>query len=212
MVETWRWPNASYSVLSIWLARDAQPAGGRAVDHQIGLQPLLLLIGIDVAQHRVVLQRRLQLRRPLVELRGACRLAACTDRPHCSAGRRRGCPAPAAGTACAPGTTRQLRGADRAITASMLPRCAERLQRDEHRSRCWSAAGTAAALAGKADHAAPPRDRAARSPSSASSFCCIAWNDVLWSACMPPISRPVSCCGKKPFGMIDEQPRRSGRS
>lgn len=28
----------------------------------------------------------------------------------------------------------------------------------------------------------------------------IAWNDVVWSAWMPPIMRPVSCCGKKPFG------------
>ena len=34
------------------------------------------------------------------------------------------------------------------------------------------------------------------------SFCCIAWNEMLWSACNPPIIRPVSCCGKKPFGTI----------
>ena len=33
------------------------------------------------------------------------------------------------------------------------------------------------------------------------SFCCISWNEMLWSAWMMPISRPVSCCGKKPFGM-----------
>ena len=37
---------------------------------------------------------------------------------------------------------------------------------------------------------------------TASSFCSIAWNEMLWSAWMPPIMRPVSCCGKKPFGMI----------
>ena len=28
---------------------------------------------------------------------------------------------------------------------------------------------------------------------------------MLWSAWMTPISRPVSCCGKKPFGTIDVQ-------
>ena len=34
------------------------------------------------------------------------------------------------------------------------------------------------------------------------SFCCIAWKEMLWSARMKPISRPVSCCGKKPLGTI----------
>ncbi len=32
------------------------------------------------------------------------------------------------------------------------------------------------------------------------SFCCIDWNEMLWSAWMPPMTRPVSCCGKKPLG------------
>ncbi len=29
---------------------------------------------------------------------------------------------------------------------------------------------------------------------------CMAWNEVDWSTWMPPISTPVSCCGKKPLG------------
>jgi hypothetical protein len=29
-------------------------------------------------------------------------------------------------------------------------------------------------------------------------FCCMSWNEMLWSAWMPPTSRPVSCCGKNP--------------
>ena len=29
--------------------------------------------------------------------------------------------------------------------------------------------------------------------------CCIAWNDVSWSAWIDPVRRPVSCCGKEPF-------------
>ena len=32
-------------------------------------------------------------------------------------------------------------------------------------------------------------------------FCCIAWNELDWSARIQPIRRPVSCCGKKPFGI-----------
>ncbi len=34
------------------------------------------------------------------------------------------------------------------------------------------------------------------------SFSRIAWNEMLWSAWMPPMRRPVSCCGKKPFGIV----------
>jgi hypothetical protein len=33
-------------------------------------------------------------------------------------------------------------------------------------------------------------------------FCCIAWNEMSWSAMMLPFKRPVSCCGKKPFGTM----------
>jgi hypothetical protein len=33
------------------------------------------------------------------------------------------------------------------------------------------------------------------------SFCCIDWNEVLWSAWIEPPMRPVSCCGKNPLGM-----------
>ncbi|MEY9685692.1 hypothetical protein ABIF13_006466 [Bradyrhizobium elkanii] len=32
------------------------------------------------------------------------------------------------------------------------------------------------------------------------SFCCISWNEVLWSAWIEPTSNPVSCCGTKPLG------------
>jgi len=30
----------------------------------------------------------------------------------------------------------------------------------------------------------------------------IAWKEMLWSARMPPMMRPVSCCGKKPLGIV----------
>ena len=29
----------------------------------------------------------------------------------------------------------------------------------------------------------------------------MAWNEVAWSACIEPMMRPVSCCGKKPLGI-----------
>ena len=36
----------------------------------------------------------------------------------------------------------------------------------------------------------------------ASSLPCIDWNELLWSARSPPVTRPVSCWGKKPLGTI----------
>ncbi len=47
---------------------DAQPRGGIAVDHQVGRQALVLLVGGDVAQLRHASRARLQLRRPGVQL------------------------------------------------------------------------------------------------------------------------------------------------
>ena len=35
-----------------------------------------------------------------------------------------------------------------------------------------------------------------------SSRCCIIWNELPWSACTLPTSTPVSCCGKKVFGIV----------
>ena len=37
------------------------------------------------------------------------------------------------------------------------------------------------------------------------SFRRIAWKEMLWSARMPPMMRPVSCCGKKPLGMVTKR-------
>ena len=211
MVETCRWPKASYSVLSIWLGVDAQPAGRVAVDQHVGFQSLLLLVGVHVAQHRVVLQRGGQLRRPFIQLGGCCRPAACTDRPRCSAGRRCACPGTGHEvTARAPGTTASLRRRP-AMTVSMSGALRQRLQRDEDRSGVGLAGAAAAALAGEADHVLRPPGRCCTMSAIWVSFSCIAWNEMLWSACMPPINRPVSCCGKKPFGMIDVQARRSAR-
>ncbi len=34
------------------------------------------------------------------------------------------------------------------------------------------------------------------------SFFFMAWKEICWSARMKPMMRPVSCCGKKPFGMM----------
>ncbi len=48
--------------------RDAEPRRRRAVDREIGLQPLLLLVGIDVGQLRHGLQRLGDARRPGVEI------------------------------------------------------------------------------------------------------------------------------------------------
>ena len=34
---------------------------------------------------------------------------------------------------------------------------------------------------------------------------CMAWKEMLWSARMPPLIWPVSCCGKKPFGAAENR-------
>ena len=38
-------------------------------------------------------------------------------------------------------------------------------------------------------------------PARRFSFSFIAWKEIDWSARTEPMRRPVSCCGKKPFGM-----------
>ena len=62
MMETSRWPKASYSVLSIARGRDPQARSGVAIDDQIGLRRLVLLVGGDIAQ----LGQRLELCHHLV--------------------------------------------------------------------------------------------------------------------------------------------------
>ena len=64
---------------------DAEPRRGRAVDHQIGLEPLVLLVGVDVAQLGQLLQRLEDLGRPGRRGRRACRPAACIGTARCSA-------------------------------------------------------------------------------------------------------------------------------
>ncbi len=52
MVETWRWPKASYSVLSInWGEMPKRAAVSRSYDH-LGLQSAILLIAVDVHDDR----------------------------------------------------------------------------------------------------------------------------------------------------------------
>ncbi len=40
---------------------------------------------------------------------------------------------------------------------------------------------------------------------SALSLPCMAWNEMLWSARIPPLIWPVSCCGKPPFGIAENR-------
>ena len=48
----------------------------------------------------------------------------------------------------------------------------------------------------------PTAGSSVMTPTTACSLCCIAWNDVSCAAWMAPVSRPLSCCGKNPFGTI----------
>ena len=178
---------------------DAQPACGGAVDHQVGFQALLLLVGIDVAQHRVVLQRGQQLRRPFVQHGGAVGLqgvlvggvalpaadADVLDRHQEQPGARHH-----RQFAAQPG--------DHLVDAGALR---QRFQGDEDLAGIGLTAATAAARAGETDHVLHGRI-VLHDIHQLRQLPCIAWNEMLWSAWMPPIIRPVSCCGKKPFGTI----------
>ena len=68
MVDTWAWPNARFSAVSI--ARGVMPRREAVapVDHERHLQPAVLLVGADVGELRDVAQRRLELRRPRAQL------------------------------------------------------------------------------------------------------------------------------------------------
>ncbi len=50
------------------LALEPQPRRGRAVDHEIGFETLLLLVGIDVGEFRQFLHRRRDLGGPRIDL------------------------------------------------------------------------------------------------------------------------------------------------
>ena len=55
-------------MLSIVARVQLQPRRGVAIDDELDLQPVLLLVGVDVGQRRLVLQRLGELRRPLVDV------------------------------------------------------------------------------------------------------------------------------------------------
>ncbi len=48
--------------------RDTEPRRGVAVDHEVRLQALVLLVAVDVGKVRIALQGRRDLRRPVIEL------------------------------------------------------------------------------------------------------------------------------------------------
>ena len=65
------------------LRSDPHPAGGVAIDHQLGLQSFILLVGVLVAQFRQGPQLLQQARRPVVQVVRDSRSAACTGTAHC---------------------------------------------------------------------------------------------------------------------------------
>ena len=108
----------------------------------------------------------------------------------------------------APGHLRRACARRRVITVGRCCRARQRLQRDEDD-------------AGVGGPPPPPPPPVKPTTLCTAGSCCtmshesaqlllIAWNEMLWSACRPPISRPVSCCGKKPFGTIAKR-RSSAR-
>ena len=165
--------------------RQPEPRRGGAVDDQIGFQPLLLLVEIDVGQLRQLLQRGFDLGRPVVDLLRGRRPAACTGIRRCWPARRPGCLSPAARTAA-----RRRPALSFGRSRSMIC-CADTLRSDKRLQDDKDKPGIGLAAAGK------PVDRCAtagscrRMSTNWVSFCCIDWNEMLWSAWMPPITSAV---------------------
>ncbi len=140
------------------------------------LQPLVLLVGVDVDQ-----------------LRDACAASAAPCGAHCSSSLRCRRPAACTGTArcparpptrrsctgcrkrLAPGSCESF-GRRRAIiwSAVTLPALVEVLQRHEHARRVVAA--------GEGGDRSRPRGRSGRSRRAARAGCCIAWKELDWSA------------------------------
>ena len=185
-------------MLSIACVRDAQARGGGAVDGQRGLQTLVLLVGVDVDQlgqrcaasgARCGAHSKSSL--GIVALQGVLILGA-------------------AGAAADAEVLHRLQ--DRGVAPGM---CAV-LRRS--RAITWSAVTFRSLLAASGSRTSRPgvagrRRRRPSTFSTAGSSCTMsdelrhaasrmAWNEMSWSAWMRPFIRPVSCCGKKPLGMM----------
>ena len=79
---------------------------------------------------------------------------------------------------------------------------AQRLQRHVDRSGVGLRRGPASARSGERRRHPRPPGRSGRSPSSVCSFWLMSSKDMLWSATRVATIRPVSCSGKKLFGMM----------
>ena len=93
-------------------------------------------------------------------------------------------------------------GRRRAMIWSAEAPLIERFQSDKTASRVRAGAASASAERLNRLHAGIALDDLCQARES---LPCIAWNDMLWSPMKLPFSRPVSCCGKNPFGHDDEQ-------
>ena len=176
--------------------RHAEPGRGVAVDGEVDLQAALLLVGIDVGDdRRVRLQRLDQLRPPGVEVGqriglqgelvlGVALAAADPDVLHRlqeEHGARHLGELAAAG-ARSPGRPISLRSLSGFRVANRKP---ELVWKPPVKPATLSIAGSARMIS-----------------MNWRNFRRIAWNEMLWSARMPPTMRPVSCCGKKPLGIV----------
>ena len=196
MVETWRWPKASYSALSTSAAVDAQPRRGVAIDDHGGLQALVLLVGVDVAQFGQRAQLLQQKRGPVVQVAQVLalqrvlilRLAlAAADAEVLRRLQEQGRAGHHRQFAAQPAD--HLVGADLAL--------GERFQRDEH-----AAAVGRSVAAGRSRQWFRPPDPSSRGATNCVIFSRMAGNEMSCAACTEPMMRPVSCCGKKPLGTM----------
>ena len=119
MMETCRWPKASYKRVIDYLRRHAQAGSRIAVDYQAGFQCVVLQIAIHILKLRDRSQLLLHQRAPKRASPAGCHPAACTGIARCRFARLFARPVRGAIKSVAPGTRASL-GRSRFMTSNTL--------------------------------------------------------------------------------------------
>ena len=174
----------------------AQPRRGVPVNDYSGFQALVLLVGVDVAQFGQRAQLLQKKRRPVIQVIQVLALQRVLKLrlAHASADGE------VLGRLHEESRTRHHRQfaaqpADHLVGADLA--FLQRLQRDEH-----AAAVGRSVSAGKAHNGLDRGIFHHDGSQTASSSACMAAKEISCAACTEPITRPVSCWGKKPLGTM----------
>ena len=197
MVETWLWPKASYSVLSIcWAVTPKREAVARSMT-SVASRPLSCWSLLTSVNPCNVTQLWRAPGAPSAPVRQNRRPAACIGTARRPCARRCARPAPACRIQRGAGHAGQLGPQPRDDVVDVHLALAERLQGDEH------AADVGGALPPKNAVAPSTAGSAMTMPTICPIFWFMDWKEIVLVGHAPVrFRRPISCCGKKPLGTV----------